>query len=110
MKAIGPTYRVSFGWGDGLQERFAGRHFRLDHSCLAEFFMAKLPLVFNDLLRISMSVYVIDRLAKRRRIEDGRIWPRRLRMSVEVLEPDVWNSSQVASALIECLEFVSGDC
>jgi 7-cyano-7-deazaguanine synthase in queuosine biosynthesis len=111
MRTLSPKYRVSFGSGDGEpQERVAGRDFRLDHRCLAEFFMAKPPPLLDDLLRIAASVYVVDRLAKRRLQEDGRSWPRRLRMSVEVLEPDFWSGSQIAPLLAECLEFVSGDC
>jgi 7-cyano-7-deazaguanine synthase in queuosine biosynthesis len=111
MRALGPKYRVSFGCGDSLpEERFAGRHFHLDHRSLAKFFFAKPTPLLDDLLRVSTSAYVIDRLAKRRLQKDGRSWPRRLRMSVEVLEPDFWSSNKVALALTESLEFVSGDC
>lgn len=111
MKSRGPRYRVSFVCGEGVpQERFAGRDFRLDHNRLAQFFTAKLPPLLDDLLRIAVSIYVIDRRAKRRLKEDGRSWPRRIQMSVEVSEPDFWGSSQVAPALLETLEFVSGDC
>ena len=111
MKAFGPVYRMSFVGEEGQRsERISGRHFRLDHRCLSEFFYSKLPPLLDDLLRISTSAYVIDRLTKRRQKENGRTWPRRLRVSVEVLEPDFWNSKQVSLALTNCLEFVSGDC
>src|SRR5206468_1833758 len=96
MKTFGPTYQVSFVAGEGQpSQRFSGRHFRLDHRSLAEFFYSKLPPLLDDLLRVSTSAYVIDRLVKRRLRENGRAWPRRLRVSVEVLEPDFWNSNQV---------------
>jgi hypothetical protein len=111
MKAFGPIYRMSFVGEEGQRsERISGRHFRLDHRCLSEFFYSKLPSLLDDLLRISTSAYVIDRLMKRRQKENGRTWPRCLRVSVEVLEPDFWNSKHVSLALTNCLEFVSGDC
>jgi 7-cyano-7-deazaguanine synthase in queuosine biosynthesis len=111
MKALGPTYRVSFGSGDGLaDERFSGQHFRLDHRCLGDYFLTRPPQLLDDLLRISTSAYVIDRLVKRRRQGSGRSWPRHLRISIEVMEPDFWNSKQVYAALTDSLEFVSGDC
>ena len=111
MKTLGPSYQVSFGAGEGQpSQRLSGRHFRLDHRCLAEYFYSKLPPLLDDLLRISTSVYVIDRLVKRRLKENGRTWPRRLRASVEVLEPEFWSSKQVHEAVTDSLEFVSGDC
>jgi hypothetical protein len=84
MKALAPTFRVTFGSGESApQVRSSGRHFRLDHRCLGEFFLARLPPRLDDLLRIGTSVYVIDRLVKRLPRERGEAghagcgWPSR---------------------------------
>src|SRR5438552_10021889 len=100
MRVLGPTYRVSFGFAEGLAEvRIAGRHFRLDQHCLGDFFMTTPSALLDDLLRIAASAYVIDRLVKRRRQGKDRSWPRCLRASVEVLEPDFWSSGPAHALL-----------
>jgi hypothetical protein len=100
MKLPQSPYRVYFreSHQQSQRELVAGRDFRLDEAALNDYFWASLPSRVVDLLRIAMSSYVIDRLVKRRRGFSGR-WPRLLTASVEVQEPDFWNSAEIRGAL-----------
>jgi 7-cyano-7-deazaguanine synthase in queuosine biosynthesis len=110
MKMPQSPYRVCFraGHEESQSELVAGRDFHLDEAALNDYFWASPPTRLVDLLRIAMSSYVIDRLVRRRRGLSGK-WPRLLTASVEVQEPDFWNSVEVRGALTQCLDFVSGD-
>src|SRR5579863_8950273 len=111
MKIVGPIYRVSYSSGEPqATERIAGTHFRLDHRRVAGFFGRQPSPLLDDLLRIAMSVYVVDRAVKRRLKANGRAWSRTIRMMVGINEPDFWNSSEIKSALTETLDFLGGDC
>ncbi|MBI3411337.1 MAG: 7-cyano-7-deazaguanine synthase [Planctomycetes bacterium] len=90
-------------------ELHVGRHFRLNRSSISDFFLAPLPPLLVDLLHIGMSVYVVDRLAKRKQRLHGRAWPRSIPAVIKVFNSDFWNQHPVHEALTLCLEFVSGD-
>lgn len=111
MKASQPICSVS--WWDGAKEQplemHVGRHFRLNRSSISDFFVVALPPLLVDLLRIGMSVYVVDRLARRRQRSQGRAWPRSIRTTIKVFDSDFWNQGPVHEALTQSLEFVSGD-
>src|SRR5262245_9148658 len=111
MKANQPICSVSCSDGaKGLPlELHAGRHFRLNRSSISDFFLASLPPWLVDLLRIGMSVYVVDRLAKRKQPSQRRAWPRSIRAVIKVFNSEFWNQGPVYEALTHCLEFVSGD-
>lgn len=65
-----------------------------------------------DLLEIAAFVYVADQAIKRagkKEINYGDKWYRNYRFEIAVREPDFWNQSKVRNALIETLDFLSGD-
>jgi hypothetical protein len=65
-----------------------------------------------DLLEIAAFIYVADqaiRRAGKKEINYGDKWYRNYRFEIAVREPDFWNQSKVRNALIETLDFLSGD-
>ena len=62
-----------------------------------------------DFLRVAMSVYVADRLGRRKQQSQDRRWFRSLKLSVAVQEPEFWESDEVFATLMECLDFLSED-
>jgi hypothetical protein len=104
-------FRVWFSQGDGgaPKELLDGRDFRLHREHIGHYFGRGLPSRLEDLLRIAMSVYVIDRLSRRKspNVPDG--WSRSFRVRLEVHTPEFWHSGDVARLLTRCVEFVSGD-
>ena len=110
MTNLTPHYRVWYSQGEcGVpRELLDGRDFRLHDRHICDCFGRNLPSRLVDLLRVAMSVYVIDRLTRRGApdVPDG--WSRSFRVRLEVLDPDFWQT--VASpTLTRCVEFVSGD-
>ncbi len=104
-----PRFRVSFrNEPGGPVEVVGGRHFRLVPDCLGQHLRAGLSRRMMDLLRVATSVYMIDRLSRRGRPGSPR-WPRSLRASIEVIDPEFWSSGEVRGLIGECVEFVSGD-
>src|SRR5262249_20126102 len=111
MKANQPIFSVSY-WEGGKELPLGlhvGRHFRLARNSIGEFFATSVPPLLVDLLRIGMSVYVVDRLAKRRQQSQGRPWPRSICAGIKAFHPEFWTQGSVHAALTQCLEFVSGD-
>lgn len=109
MNGLTPHFRVWYSQGDGEpRELVDGRDFRLHHRHICDFFGRNLQPRLVDLLRVAMSVYVIDRLTRRRApdVPDG--WSRSFRLQLEVLDPDFWQATAL-STLTRCVEFVSGD-
>lgn len=106
-----PSFKVRFSEGpDGAcHELVAGKHFHLALDAVGPLFWANPSPRLLDLLRIATSIYVVDRLAKRKRQSQQRRWFRSLSVSVAVGEPDFWQSQEVFLTLMECLEFVSED-
>ena len=111
MKILQAPYTVSFfqGEDDSATQVIAGKNFRLNHRSIGRFFFGTPSPFLHDLLRVAMSVYVIDRVAKRKKRSEGGHWPRSLRTTIEVLQPDFWSADQVREVLTECVDFVSGD-
>ena len=90
-------------------ELVAGKHFHLGFDSWEQLFWTNPSPRLLDLLRIAISVYAVDRLARRKQISHRRRWSRSVRLTVAVNEPGFWNTSDVLSALRECLEFLGGD-
>ena len=63
-----PPFTVRFSQGlDGpCQELVAGKHFHLGLDPLEQLFWANLSSRLRDFLRVAMSVYVADRLGRRK--------------------------------------------
>lgn len=86
-----------------------GRDFQINHRAISEAIMRPLTSRMVDLLRISASIYFLDRLIPRDRRHGPRGWIRTISYSLEVQEPDFWTASPVRELLHEALNFVSGD-
>ena len=106
-----PSFKLWFSQGpeDPCHELVAGRHFHLGLDAFGRLFWANPSRRLLDLLRIAMSVYVVDRLVRRRQQAQQGRWFRSLKLSIEVREPDFWQNGDVFGTLIECLEFLSED-
>jgi hypothetical protein len=106
-----PQFRVRYSQGEcgGTRELLDGRDFRLHYRQVCDFFGCNLPPRLVDLLRVAMSVYVIDRRTRRRSpdVPDG--WSRSFRVRLEVLDPEFWQTATALHTLTRCVEFVSGD-
>lgn len=103
------SVRFSERHSNSSMEMVGGRDFRLDESGMADFFFATPSARQTDFLRIAMSVYVIDRLVRRKKRSNDYRWSRSLQAEIGVLDADFWNSTEVRQALTDCVEFVSGD-
>ena len=64
-----PSFTICFSEGpdDPCHELVAGRHFHLGLDAVGPLFWANPSRRLLDLLRIATSIYVVDRLAKRKR-------------------------------------------
>jgi 7-cyano-7-deazaguanine synthase in queuosine biosynthesis len=94
---------------NSVVELRAGKHFWFDLEAANRFCFGDLPAPLVDLLRIASSLYVVDRLAKRRRTGGERTPSRTIGMKVQVLDAAFWGKSEVRDVIHEAVEFVSGD-
>jgi hypothetical protein len=84
----------------------------LQLDAIARPFADNLPDVIADMLELAAYVWAADRLIERGTPtlrEMGADWRRKLRFKVAVRRPELWNSPEVRSALVEALEFLSED-
>ena len=110
MKYLPPfKIRVSEGQDGPCHELVSGKHFHFGLSAVGSQFWANPPPRLLDLLRVATSIYVVDRLAKRKRRCQQCRWFRSLKVSVAVSQPDFWQSQDVLGTLMECLDFLSED-
>jgi hypothetical protein len=67
-------FRASFSTAskNNVVELLAGQHFRFDLDAVNSFCLGDLPAPLVDFLRIASSVYIVDRLVKRKRKAGGR--------------------------------------
>ena len=96
----------------GIGEPFtliAGQHFRFDIEEFERFFQAPIAARVVDLLRIASSIYVVDRLVRRRQKDQHKHWSRSLHATIGVIEPDLWSSDEVRETLTDTVEFLSDD-
>lgn len=71
-----------------------------------------IPPQFHDLIEIAAYVYCADQMICRTHQDVdsfGGNWRRNLEFQIPVRQPDLWNSSEVISALTDLLSFLSGD-
>lgn len=62
-----------------------------------------------DLLHISAGIYVVDRLARRRRGLNNEAGHRRLRVTFDVRDLGFWTDAEVSRLLVSILEFLTCD-
>ena len=90
-------------------ELVSGKDFNLDLSRFRELLSGSLVPAFNDFLRIAMSVYVADRLLRRKcKCHSGKN-RREINLNIEVSDPLYWQGDML-ERIGKCLNFVSGDC
>jgi 7-cyano-7-deazaguanine synthase in queuosine biosynthesis len=102
-------FSFSFRSAMGSGELVSGRDFRIDDAGLCESLLSILSPRLEDLVHIAMAVYVADRLSKR---NARLVWQgpaRDIDLAVQVLDPEFWRSEPVRKAIIDVVDFVSGD-
>ncbi len=90
---------------DGWLTCEIGTHLRFETGSLASYFLAKWePLVFDGLL-IAAAVEFCDKVKRR----SGLSWGRTFELKVPVSDPERWKSPNVHAALIDAVQFLTGD-
>lgn len=104
-------FRMSFSPApqDKAVEVHAGKHFRFDLDAVNSFCLGDLPARLVDFLRIASSLYIVDRLIKRRTKGGARKPSRSISLTVEVRDAGFWSKSEIRDAIHETVEFVSSD-
>jgi 7-cyano-7-deazaguanine synthase in queuosine biosynthesis len=101
--------------GDNLLRLFRhgpNKNVFLEVEDLRRALWADLPDVFLDLLDVAAYVYAADQSVPRRgssRCVWGENWRRVLHFAIPVRCPDVWELSEVGTALVDLLSFLSED-
>jgi Queuosine biosynthesis protein QueC len=111
MRTRQGRYRVEYarGFASDGGTLLSGPDFWIDFKAPGRYFLADLPPRLEDLLRIGMAIYAVDRIV-RRNWGPTRSWGRSLLVKVELSDPGFWSSAGVVDALQEAVEFVTGDC
>jgi hypothetical protein len=82
-----------------------GEHIILETDSLASYFLAQWePLVFDALL-VAAGVEFCDKVKRRPKLG----WGRTFELRVPVSDPDRWKSPKVHDALIDAVQFLTGD-
>ena len=104
-------YKTWFESGDGTlpQILLSDRHYRVRSDVLSQHLLEALPSRLADLLRISATVYILDRISRRNRRSRENGWWRPFDVTIEVSDVDFWGASQASAALTDCVNFLSGD-
>lgn len=90
----------------------AGSRLQLQLEDLVQSLADNLPAVVTDALEIAAYVYSADRLIRRGTVQMtnmGAVWRRDIHFKIPVRCHDVWCRTDVRSALIESLSFLSDD-
>jgi len=104
-------FSISFHSGSNAKtvDLRAGKHFRFDLDALNTFCLEDLPSRLVDLLRIASSIYVVDRLVKRRPKQGMKKPSRTVGVKVGVLDAGFWNNSELRDAIHDAVDLLSGD-
>ncbi len=109
MNTLQAPYRVTFRDGTTRRSNISlqsGRHFRLYPFSIRGDVSERLSATMIDLLRLSMTVSVVDRFLRRSHSSEGFRSPL---LELEVLDPGFWSGNEVAETLKITLDFLSGD-
>jgi len=87
----------------------AGKQFRFDLDAISGLHLGEPSAHLVDLLRIASSIYVVDRLVKRRMPSGAKRSSRAIGLNISVLDPSFWSGPEIRDALTEAVDFVSGD-
>ncbi len=83
-----------------------GRDLKIDLQALQDYCARLLSETEHDLVVLCGAVMYADRMVPRRRASG---WPRDLEVTLPVNVPEAWRQPEVMAALVDALEFVSGD-
>jgi 7-cyano-7-deazaguanine synthase in queuosine biosynthesis len=90
---------------DGRLTCEIGEHINVETDLLASYFLAKWePIVFDALL-VAAGVEFSDKVKRRPKFS----WGRAFELRVPVSDPERWKSPQVRDALIDAVQFLTGD-
>ena len=82
-----------------------GTNLKFKTAKMESYFFAQWQAVLYDALLVAAAVEFCD-MTKRR---PARIWARQIELRIPVHEPDRWNHQEVATALHDALNFLTGD-
>lgn len=84
-----------------------GQHFAINPSRISSSLEIPMTIVEDDLVRVGMAIYVIDRSVRRAPALNDRVGGRELELEISVSNPDLWNAQ--ADLVARILAFLSGD-
>lgn len=94
--------------GDGGMAEFVnGQHFAIDPARVSEALQLNMTDAEDDLIRVGMAVYVVDRYVRRSPARADRAAGRELDVEVSVSNPDLWNEQAVNIG--QMLQFLGAD-
>lgn len=103
---IGVRGRNAAGIVGATQDCVIGRDLHIDLQALQDYCAAFFSNIEHDLVVVCGAVLFADRVVRRRRATG---WSRYLEVTLPVNQPDKWREPRINNALIEALEFVTGD-
>lgn len=83
-----------------------GRDLKLSPSALQDYSAKLLTPKEQDLVIVAGAVAYADRMVRRKR---ARGWARHIELSIPVSMPSFWNKPEIMTALLDAIEYVSGD-
>jgi 7-cyano-7-deazaguanine synthase in queuosine biosynthesis len=110
MSFNSPHFRFSLltGADRSAMELVSGRDFRFGFEEIHQFFNG-LPSRMEDLLRIAISVFVADRMTRRKQRARRNAWSREIKLNVNVHDQAYWSSDSISDNLHTLLNELSGD-
>jgi hypothetical protein len=88
-------------------ELISGKHFSVNPTKISDCLSLPLSAAEQDLVRVGMAIYAVDRTVRRSPAANDRAAGRELDIEIPVSNPDLWNSQ--VEALSETLSFLGGD-
>lgn len=95
--------------GQPRGELIAGSDFGIDFPEALRHVSRRQLIRLIDLLRISSSIYTVDRVIPRKPRTSRDSWSRRIACCIEVRDHAFWTPPLVRQALVDAIDFVSGD-
>ncbi|MGB8275959.1 MAG: 7-cyano-7-deazaguanine synthase, partial [Alphaproteobacteria bacterium] len=82
-----------------------GENLKFNTAKMESYFFAQWQPVLYDALLVAAAVEFCDKTKRR----PARVWGRNIELRIPVHEPDRWNQQDVAAALHDALNFLTGD-
>ena len=103
LRVFYPKENASFRKGE--TPCVIGRHVEIDTEALEDYCFQRVSNCEYELALLAGIIAFADRTF-RRKLSEG--WARRIEITIPVGDPEFWNKTK--SALLEALEFLTGDC